>query len=120
MAGLYQIGADPSEGPAPLTVQFTWAGRGSVYAWTFGDEAISYDQNPVHIYQHPGVYEVTLQTWEQTQFQTLNEIESASMTITVTGSDPVVITIGLISPDTGVTVSRALPSGSRITARKKK
>ena len=119
MAGLYQIWADPSEGPAPLTVQFTWAGKGPVYTWAFGDEAISYDQNPVHIYQHPGVYEVTLQTQEWIG-ETLCEIESASMTITVTDPDPVVIAIGLVSPDTGVTVSQALPSGSRMIARKKK
>lgn len=120
MAGLFSIGVDTSEGPAPLMVQFTRPGNsGPSYTWTFGDGTISHDQNPVHTFQSPGVYEVTLQTWEQIE-ETLYENEFFSTTITVTEPNPVVIAIGLISPDTGVAVSQALASGSRMIARKKK
>jgi len=31
--------------------------------WTFGDGNISQEQNPVHIYDQPGTYEVCLHTW---------------------------------------------------------
>jgi hypothetical protein len=65
------------------------------------------------------VYEVTLQTWELIG-ETLYENEFFSTTITVTEPNPIVITIGLISPDTSVNVSQALPSGSRMIARKQK
>jgi len=65
MAGLISDKDHTSEGPTPLTVQFTRPGNsGPSYTWTFGDGTISHDQNPVHTFQHPGVYEVTLQTWE--------------------------------------------------------
>lgn len=120
MAGLFPIGTDTSEGPAPLTVQFTRPGSsGPSYTWTFGDGTISHDQNPIHTFQHPGVYEVTLQTWELIG-ETLYENEFFSTTITVTDPNPFVITIGLISPDTSVNVSQVLPSGSIMIARKRK
>lgn len=108
MAGLFPIGMDVSEGPAPLTVQFTQPGNsGPSYTWTFRDGTISHDQNPVHSFQHPGVSEVTLQTWELIG-ETLYENEFFSTTITVTEPTPVVITIGLISRNTSVNVSQVL------------
>ena len=118
MAGLFPIGTDISEGPAPLTVQFTRPGSsGPGYTWPVGDGSVSHDQNPVHTFQDPGVYEVTLQTWELIG-ETLYENEFFSTTITVTEPNPIVIAIGLISPGTSVNISQMLPSGSQMTARK--
>lgn len=120
MAGLFPIGTNISEGPAPLTVQFTRPGNsGPSYTWTFGDGASSHDQNPVHTFQHPGVYDVSLQTWELIG-ETMYENEFFSTTITVTEPNPVVITIGLISPETSVNVVQILPSGSLMIAMRRK
>ena len=33
------------------------------YAWSFGDDSISYDMHPVHTYPGPGIYEVELVAW---------------------------------------------------------
>ena len=57
--------ADPVTGSAPLEVHFTDDSSGGLYeitewSWTFGDTATSTEQNPVHTYQTPGVYSVTL------------------------------------------------------------
>ena len=52
-------------GPAPLTVSFIDQSSGTApltYAWDFGDlTPIKYEQNPVHVYTDPGVYNVTLE-----------------------------------------------------------
>ena len=91
MAGIFPIGTDISEGSAPLTIQFIRQGsNGSSYTWTIGDGMISHDQNPVHTFQNPGVFEVTLQTWELIR-ETLYENEFFSTTITVTEPNPVVV-----------------------------
>ena len=52
----------PNWGQAPLTVQFTDQSVGSPtsYYWQFGDGSISTEKNPIHTYQIPGVYTVTL------------------------------------------------------------
>jgi len=56
---------NPSEGPAPLTVQFinkcsTTDGSFSSYAWTFDDGNGSDERDPVHTFYFPGEYNVTL------------------------------------------------------------
>ena len=52
-------------GPAPLTVSFIDQSSGTAplnYAWDFGDlTPIKYEQNPVHVYTDPGLYNVTLE-----------------------------------------------------------
>ena len=55
--------ASPIEGTAPLTVSFTDSSFGSpiLYNYDFGDGINSTARNPVHTYQYPGVYNVTLQ-----------------------------------------------------------
>jgi PKD repeat protein len=63
-------GPDPlfsfnQDGPCvPVTVQFTDLSQSPVavigYEWNFGDGSSSFLQNPVHIYQNPGIYDVTL------------------------------------------------------------
>ena len=54
--------ATPTEGNAPLTVQFTDESTGNVTAWlwNFGDGNTSTEQSPSHIYASPGNYTVTL------------------------------------------------------------
>ncbi len=53
---------DTRFGPAPLTVRFTDLSTGSPesYLWTFGDGQSSTDPSPVHTYQAPGLYRLTL------------------------------------------------------------
>jgi PKD repeat protein len=52
----------PTTGPAPLQVSFTAETTGYIdtYAWQFGDNGTSSDQNPVHTYENSGWYSVTL------------------------------------------------------------
>jgi len=54
--------AEPTSGQAPLTVQFTDLSTGNPksYEWSFGDGTQSAVQNPVHIFQNGGAYNVTL------------------------------------------------------------
>ena len=49
-------------GPAPMAVQFTdqSVGNPTSFYWQFGDGYTSTIQNPVHLYQTPGVYFITL------------------------------------------------------------
>ncbi|NLA32194.1 MAG: PKD domain-containing protein, partial [Methanomicrobiales archaeon] len=54
--------ADPTEGNAPLTVQFTDESAGNVTAWfwDFGDNTTTDEQYPTHTYATPGNYTVSL------------------------------------------------------------
>ncbi len=54
--------ADPLDGEAPLTVQFSDASTGEIteWMWNFGDGNASSEQNPQHIYTIPGEYTVSL------------------------------------------------------------
>jgi PKD repeat protein len=54
--------ADITQGPAPLSVQFTdqSTGNPTSWKWTFGDGDSSLLQHPVHIYQLYGSYTVKL------------------------------------------------------------
>lgn len=50
-----------TQGCQPLPVVFRNNSRyGNFYEWTFGDGTTSNEQNPVHLYQNPGIYSVTL------------------------------------------------------------
>ncbi|QPC81198.1 PKD domain-containing protein [Phototrophicus methaneseepsis] len=53
---------DRTSGNAPLVVRFTNQSQGQIssYSWDFGDTGNSNQINPVHTYQSPGVYSVTL------------------------------------------------------------
>ncbi len=54
------------QGEAPLEVQFTDLSRGAidVWRWDFGDgSAPSYERQPVHVYQLPGRYTVSLEVY---------------------------------------------------------
>ncbi|HOJ96756.1 MAG TPA: PKD domain-containing protein, partial [Methanospirillum sp.] len=52
----------PTEGDAPLSVQFTDKSHGvpTSWAWEFGDGGTSTEKNPLHVYEKPGVYTVSL------------------------------------------------------------
>jgi PKD repeat protein len=51
-----------TSGPAPLTVQFSDESSGlpTGWQWDFGDSEQSYEENPVHIFTQPGVYDISL------------------------------------------------------------
>jgi PKD repeat protein len=57
-----EFAADPRIGGAPLSVKFTDLSTGSPssWKWDFGDGTSSAEQNPVHVYQEEGSYDVTL------------------------------------------------------------
>jgi len=54
--------AEPTEGGAPLEVQFTDLSTGVItsWSWDFGDGQTSTEQNPVHTYAEPDTYTVSL------------------------------------------------------------
>lgn len=53
--------ATPTQGTAPLEVQFTDQSDGATaWAWNFGDGNTSTVRNPVHVYRQPGTYPVSL------------------------------------------------------------
>lgn len=54
--------AEPLSGISPLAVSFTDLSSGSPtsWLWNFGDGHTSTNQNPFHVYQNPGWYDVTL------------------------------------------------------------
>jgi PKD repeat protein len=55
--------SDVTSGDAPLTVQFTDESEGEItgWLWNFGDGNTSIEQNPQHIYNYAGHYEVSLE-----------------------------------------------------------
>lgn len=57
-----EIGADVTMGTVPLTISFIDSSYVPTtgWNWTFGDGDTSPDQDPVHIYTAPGVYDVSL------------------------------------------------------------
>jgi len=54
--------ASPTEGTAPLEVDFTdqSRGRAETWFWVFGDTQTSHLQNPSHTYRDPGIYSVRM------------------------------------------------------------
>jgi len=76
--------ADPRTGDAPLSVRFKdlSSGKPTMWAWDFGDGTTDMVANPVHVYQLPGTYSVTLTASNQfssdkvtkSQFVTVKEV----------------------------------------------
>ena len=75
---------EPSTGLFPLTTTFAntsdiGSGNSIQYEWNFGNGDISDDENPVYVYEVPGIYQVTLtvstnhgmDTSEQTEIEVL-------------------------------------------------
>ncbi|WP_281268021.1 PKD domain-containing protein [Methanospirillum stamsii] len=59
---LAAITSSSFEGEIPLSISFFSSCLGLVtsYDWDFGDGENSSDPNPVHVYQNPGIYQVSL------------------------------------------------------------
>ncbi len=91
------ISATPTSGLAPLTVQFNSAASGNgtlAYLWDFDDGTKSSEQNPTHVFEAAGEYNVKL---------TVNDANSTAngkVKITVTQSSPLTITADA-SPKSG-------------------
>ena len=98
--------ADRTNGTAPLTVRFTDASSAWTYEWhwDFGDGATSTERNPVHTFQHPGVYGVSLAIMESDRWSggTILHIWNSPyytkvVQVTVEGTGPA---LGLAIPGT--------------------
>lgn len=79
-----QVDNISSTGCAPFTVNFLANGvNAQGYYWDFGDGDTSTDENPVHVYNTPGVYEVMLIGYDSTTCAGLAFIDTSYATVTV-------------------------------------
>jgi len=80
----------PTSGTAPLTVTFTDTTTNvpTIWQWNFGDGTTDTVKNPVHIYQAPGTYTVTLTA------------SNAGGSSTATRSSYIVVSAAQITPPT--------------------
>jgi PKD repeat protein len=79
--------ADLTSGFQPLTVDFTDKSIGEIdsWEWNFGDGSpASFEQNPTHIYDQPGIYSVSLTVNDSSGFDT----EDKTDYITVNKAEP--------------------------------
>lgn len=78
-----------SSGVAPLTVNFSDLSTGAPtsWLWDFGDGATSIDKNPVHVYNNPGSYSVSLTATNQTGSST--KTKSGYMSVLTCTNPPV-------------------------------
>jgi PKD repeat protein len=74
------IGATPTRGGSPLTVNFTDLSEGNPtsWAWNFGDGATSMQRNPTHVYNGVGNYTASL-----TVTNAFGEVSTKTVTIAV-------------------------------------
>jgi gliding motility-associated-like protein len=54
------ISASPVGGTVPLVVNISNAGTGKINKWNFGDNKKESGNNPLHVYDTPGIYTITL------------------------------------------------------------
>lgn len=74
--GTADFTSDVTEGPAPLTVQFTDTSsvpNPSAWLWNFGDNSTSTEQNPQHTYMANGAYTVQLQVTSDAGVSTIQK-----------------------------------------------
>jgi len=78
---------DTNFGEAPLSVSFTNTtdDLGANFVWLFSDGGISYETNPTHTFQEPGVYSVTLIAENNSGGQSLYTVNSAVQAHTSNG-----------------------------------
>lgn len=76
--------AYPRDGQAPLNVSFIDQSEGREpfrYEWYFGDNTPKvYEQNPIHVYNNPGVYDVTLMIRAQNGNDIINQTDIIRVT----------------------------------------
>lgn len=61
-AAVAKFGGAPQVGAPPLTVNFADSSPAATsWSWDFGDGGVSYDRNPSHTYDTPGLFPVSLQ-----------------------------------------------------------
>lgn len=127
---------DVTSGDAPLTVQFsdTSTNSPSSWTWSFGDGWTSSVQNPVHTYNNPGIYDVTLiaENWygtdgiTKTNYIVVYESEppkpdpvQATRAITpktISSGSEITVTASLSGESEGtVSLKETVPSGWSIT-----
>ena len=80
--------AAPLFGDAPLEVRFTDQSTSNgeailAYGWAFGDGAQSNARNPLHVYQYPGTYSVSLTVTTEN----LSDTATRTALVTVTSSE---------------------------------
>jgi PKD repeat protein len=104
--------ASPTEGYAPLTVQFTDRSSGAITgrSWAFGDGGSDTVPDPVHTYNNPGVYTVTLTVSGPGGSHTLTRpnyitVTSIPVTATVVSMDP---STAQANPGVPITVAVAI------------
>jgi uncharacterized repeat protein (TIGR01451 family) len=92
--------ATPTNGPAPLLVNFTDASTGTItnHSWTFGDGGTSILSNPSHTYTNRGVYPVTLTVTGPSGSSTTNRLSL----ITVTNALNTPPTVTIVRPGNGM------------------
>ncbi len=74
--------ASKTAGEAPLTVSLNpqcSTGTIAKYKWNFGDGESSTDRKPIHVYEEPGSYEITL---EVSDAQNIVDVSSEFVTVT--------------------------------------
>ena len=87
----------PATGCAPDSVVFNNTSLGGLtFIWNFGDGSQGTDPNPVHLYQNPGTYTISLLELDST---TCNQRDSTTFTIVLSGKPAAGFTY---SPETPV------------------
>ena len=81
-APVAQFIGGPTEGPAPLFVGFNDMSTGAVStrSWDFGDGGTSTEQSPLHQYETPGTYAVTLTVTGPDGSDTRTEVDFVTIT----------------------------------------
>lgn len=91
-----------SSGSNTLEVQFTDISVGSKivsWVWKFGDGEISYEQNPTHFYNRPGLYTVKLTVInDKQQSSTITKTDFIKIDLTAPLADFLISKIGGYSP----------------------
>ena len=97
--------AQPTSGTAPLTVQFTDTSTAgdtpiSDWEWDFGDGGSSTDQNPLHTYQSPGIYTVSLTVMAGADSSTETQTDLITVMDDGTNGDPTMV-VGILQDVSG-------------------
>jgi PKD repeat protein len=105
--------ADERRGVKPFTVMFTdlSTGNPTSWKWDFGDGLTSTEQNPTHVYQAEGAYDVTL-TVSNSYGSDTNKKTGASPLMTVPMPTAAATSMPTTAPPTGTTAGATTASGA--------